>query len=160
MAQEWATHVRQWFAMNAPLRSDGAPGRIEEYFIYQNMLGAWPLEDIRLEAYVEKALREAKRNTNWAEVDEDYEARVKAFCRALYTHRPFRESFDRFAGRVAEIAEQSSLAQLLIKLTAPGVADICHISPCIRTSPSSSSSTVVSMPVARTCSSAAISAAS
>ena len=124
VAQEWATHVRQWFAMNAPLRSDGAPDRIEEYFIYQNMLGAWPLEDIRLEAYVEKALREAKRNTNWAEVNEDYEARVKAFCRSLYTHRPFRESFDRFAGRVAEIAEQSSLAQLLIKLTAPGVADI------------------------------------
>jgi (1->4)-alpha-D-glucan 1-alpha-D-glucosylmutase len=124
MAQEWATHVREWFAMNASLRSDGAPDPIEEYFIYQNMLGAWPLEDIRLEAYVEKALREAKRNTNWAEVNEDYEARVKAFCRSLYTHRPFRESFDRFANRVAEAAEQSSLAQLLIKLTAPGVADI------------------------------------
>ena len=124
MAQEWATHVREWFAMNTSLRRDGAPDPIEEYFIYQNMLGAWPLEDVRLEAYVEKALREAKRNTNWAEVNEDYESRVKAFCRSLYTHRPFRESFDRFANRLAELGEQSSLAQLLIKLTAPGVADI------------------------------------
>src|SRR4030095_7359325 len=79
---------------------------------------------VRVEAYVEKAPREAKRNTNWAEVNEDYEARVKAFCRSLYRHRPFRESFDRFAGRVAEVGELSSLAQLLIKLTAPGVADI------------------------------------
>ncbi|HEX4734537.1 MAG TPA: malto-oligosyltrehalose synthase [Thermoleophilaceae bacterium] len=124
MATEWAEHVRAWFAMNASLRQDGAPDPIEEYFIYQNMLGAWPIEDLRLEGYVEKALREAKRNTNWAEVNEDYEARVKAFCRGLYRHRAFRESFDRFAARVAEAGERASLAQLLIKLTAPGVADI------------------------------------
>jgi (1->4)-alpha-D-glucan 1-alpha-D-glucosylmutase len=124
MADEWAEHVQRWFAMNASLRQDGAPDPIEEYFIYQNLVGAWPIEDTRLEGYVEKALREAKRNTNWAEVNEDYEARVKAFCRALYGHRPFRESFDRFAGHVAEAGERASLAQLLIKLTAPGVADI------------------------------------
>jgi (1->4)-alpha-D-glucan 1-alpha-D-glucosylmutase len=73
---------------------------------------------------VEKALREAKRNTNWADVDDDYEARVKGFCHDLYLHRPFRESFDRFATRVAQVGERASLAQLLIKLTAPGVADI------------------------------------
>ena len=124
MPDEWADHVHRWFAMNASLRQDGAPDPIEEYFIYQNMVGAWPIEDTRLEGYVEKALREAKRNTNWAEVNEDYETRVKAFCRALYGHRPFRESFDRFAGHVAEAGERASLAQLLIKLTAPGVADI------------------------------------
>jgi (1->4)-alpha-D-glucan 1-alpha-D-glucosylmutase len=124
LAQEWADHVDHWFAMNASLREGGAPDPIEEYFIYQNMLGAWPIEDLRLEAYVEKALREAKRNTSWAEVDEDYEERVKHFCRKLYRHRPFRESFDRFAWLVAEAAEPLALAQLLIKLTAPGVPDI------------------------------------
>jgi (1->4)-alpha-D-glucan 1-alpha-D-glucosylmutase len=124
MAGEWAEHVRRWFAMNASLKQDGAPDPVEEYFIYQNMLGAWPLEDLRLEAYIEKALREAKRSTHWAEVNVDYETRVKAFARSLYRHRPFRESFDRFANRVAEAGERASLAQLLIKLTAPGVADI------------------------------------
>jgi (1->4)-alpha-D-glucan 1-alpha-D-glucosylmutase len=124
MADGWAEHVRRWFAMNAPLRRDGAPDPIEEYFLYQNLIGAWPIELGRVEGYVEKALREAKRNTNWAEVNADYEARVKRFCHDLYLHRPFRESFDRFAGRVAEAGERASLAQLLIKLTAPGVADI------------------------------------
>src|SRR5215218_2006019 len=73
---------------------------------------------------MEKALREAKRNTNWVDVDEDYEGRVKAFCRGLYEHKPFRESFDPFAAKVAELGERASLAQLLIKLTAPGVPDI------------------------------------
>jgi (1->4)-alpha-D-glucan 1-alpha-D-glucosylmutase len=124
MAEEWAAHVRQWFDVNAPLRSGGAPDPLEEYFIYQNLIGAWPIEPERFEGYMEKALREAKRNTNWAEVNEDYEARVKAFCRALYHHTAFRDSFDPFAARVAEAGERASLAQLLIKLTAPGVADI------------------------------------
>src|SRR4029078_11791690 len=107
MAGDWAQHVRSWFAMKASLRRDGAPAPIEEYFIYQNMIGAWPLEDVRLEAYVEEALREPKRNASGADVSEDYWAGVKAFCRALYGHRPFRESFDRFARRVAEAGERA-----------------------------------------------------
>jgi (1->4)-alpha-D-glucan 1-alpha-D-glucosylmutase len=124
MAEEWATHVRRWFDVNGPLRAGGAPDAIEEYFIYQNLIGAWPIEPERLEGYVQKALREAKRNTSWAEVNADYEERVKAFCRGLYEHRPFRDSFDLFAAKVADVGERASLAQLLIKLTAPGVADI------------------------------------
>ena len=49
---------------------------------------------------------------------------MKAFCRGLYDNRAFRDSFDPFAARVAAAGERASLAQLLIKLTAPGVADI------------------------------------
>jgi (1->4)-alpha-D-glucan 1-alpha-D-glucosylmutase len=124
MADDWAQHVRRWFAMNASLRRDGAPDPIEEYFLYQNLIGAWPIELGRVEGFVEKALREAKRNTNWADADEDYEARVKRFCHDLYLHRPFRESFDRFAAKVAEVGEHAALGQLLLKLTVPGVPDI------------------------------------
>ncbi|HYZ29756.1 MAG TPA: malto-oligosyltrehalose synthase [Thermoleophilaceae bacterium] len=124
MPEEWAAHVRRWFEVNEPLRSGGAPDPAEEYFIYQNLVGAWPIEPERLEAYVEKALREAKRNTNWADPDHDWEERVKAFCRGLYDHRPFRDSFDGFAAVVADVGERSALAQLLLKLTAPGVPDI------------------------------------
>jgi (1->4)-alpha-D-glucan 1-alpha-D-glucosylmutase len=124
MTGEWAAHVRRWFEVNEPLRSGGAPDPMEEYFLYQNLVAVWPIEPGRLEAYMEKAMREAKRNTNWADVNEDWERRVKAFCRGLYDHRPFRESFDPFAARVAEAGERSALAQLLIKLTAPGLPDI------------------------------------
>jgi (1->4)-alpha-D-glucan 1-alpha-D-glucosylmutase len=122
--EEWVAHVRRWFELNEPLRADGAPDAVEEYFIYQNLIGAWPIEPERLEAYMEKALREAKRNTNWVDQNHDWEDGVKAFCRALYDHGPFRESFEPFAARVADLGERAALAQLLIKLTAPGVADI------------------------------------
>src|SRR5205085_808625 len=118
------TSGRRRFDVNGPLRAGGAPDPVEEYFIYQNLVGAWPIEPERLEAYMEKALREAKRNANWVEQNHDWEERVKVFCRGLYDHRPFRASFDPFAAKVAEVGERASLAQLLIKLTVPGVADI------------------------------------
>ena len=51
----------------------------------------------RCEAYLEKALREAKRNTNWIEPDEEYEAAVKAFARGLYELPAFLEDFAPFA---------------------------------------------------------------
>jgi (1->4)-alpha-D-glucan 1-alpha-D-glucosylmutase len=124
MAGEWREHVLRWRELNADLRADGAPDANEEYFIYQTLVGAWPIEAERLEAYLEKALREAKRNTSWVEQDHDWEGRVKRFAVALLDHHPFLEDFEPFAARVAEAGRRSALGQLLLKLTAPGVADI------------------------------------
>jgi (1->4)-alpha-D-glucan 1-alpha-D-glucosylmutase len=124
MASEWAEHVTRWRELNEPLRSGGAPDPIEEYLVYQTLVGAWPIEPERLDAYIEKALREGKRNTSWAEPDERWEAGVKAFCRALYEHEPFLADFEPFAARVAAAGERAALAQLVLKLTAPGVPDI------------------------------------
>ena len=100
------------------------PDAVERYFIFQTLMAAWPMEAERLEAYVEKALREAKRNTNWIEPDTAHEERVKAFCRALYDHRPFLSDFEPFAAEVARVGDRAALGQLLLKLTGPGVPDI------------------------------------
>jgi (1->4)-alpha-D-glucan 1-alpha-D-glucosylmutase len=123
VADEWAAHVRRWFELNESLRSVG-PDRVEEYFVYQTLLGAWPIEPERVEEYMEKALREAKRNTNWIEQNEEWEGGVKRFVRALYSHRPFLDDFEPFADRVADIGERSALGQIALKLTSPGVPDI------------------------------------
>ena len=61
---------------------------------------------------------------NWIEPDAAYEERVKAFCRALYDHRPFMTDFEPFAAEVARAGERAALGQLLLKLTVPGVPDI------------------------------------
>ncbi|MEA2290030.1 MAG: (1-_4)-alpha-D-glucan 1-alpha-D-glucosylmutase [Solirubrobacteraceae bacterium] len=124
MAGEWREHVLRWREVNAELRADGAPDANEEYLLYQTLVGAWPIEAERLEAYLEKALREAKRNTSWVEQDEDWEGRVKRFAVALLDHRPFLDDFEPFAARVAEEGRRSALGQLLLKLTSPGVADV------------------------------------
>jgi (1->4)-alpha-D-glucan 1-alpha-D-glucosylmutase len=124
MAEECTAAVRAWRELCAPLRVDGAPDAIEEYTIFQTLVGAWPLPAERLCGYMEKALREAKRNTSWVEPDAGWEARVLAYCRALYDHGRFRAVFEPFAARVAVAGELHSLRQTALKLTAPGVPDI------------------------------------
>jgi (1->4)-alpha-D-glucan 1-alpha-D-glucosylmutase len=121
---EWSRLVLEWREVNRPLRSGRGPDANEEYLIYQTLAGAWPIEPDRLTAYLEKALREAKRNTDWAAPDERWEALVTEFAARLYDHEPFRRSFDPFAARLAEAGERASLAALLLRLTCPGVPDI------------------------------------
>ncbi len=120
----WREAVLRWREITAPLRPEGAPDAGEEYLIYQTLVGAWPIDAERLDAYLEKALREAKRHTSWVEQDHDYEARVQGFARALLTHEPFLADFGPFAAGVAVLGRRSALAQTLLKLTVPGVPDI------------------------------------
>ena len=68
--------VRRWRALCEPLRAAGAPDAVEEYTIFQTLVGAWPIEPERLCAYMVKAMREAKRNTSWVEQDAGWEERV------------------------------------------------------------------------------------
>jgi (1->4)-alpha-D-glucan 1-alpha-D-glucosylmutase len=111
---EWESHVREW------LRDVDAPDRVEQYFLFQTLVGAWPISVERMEAYMEKALREAKRNTNWIEPDLDWEERVKRFTREICSDR----AFEPFVARLAPLGERISLGQVALKLTAPGVPDI------------------------------------
>jgi (1->4)-alpha-D-glucan 1-alpha-D-glucosylmutase len=124
MADGWTVHVRRWYELTDELVADGAPDAQERYLIFQTLVGVWPIEPERLEGYVEKALREAKRNTTWVEQDHDWEQRVKRFALALLDHRPFLGDFEPFAAEVAAAGERSALGQLLLKLTVPGVPDI------------------------------------
>ncbi|MFN7915625.1 MAG: malto-oligosyltrehalose synthase [Vicinamibacterales bacterium] len=135
MPSAWATAVRSWRARNRRLKSfvrgRPVPDANEEYFLYQMLVGAWPLDDAevpafrtRFERYVVKALREAKVNTSWLTPDEDYEARVLTFVRAvLDPGRPFLRRFLPWLGPVAEAGMLNALSQLLVKITAPGIPD-------------------------------------
>ena len=124
LAGEWVACVRAWRELCAPLRADGVPDPVEEYLIFQTLVGAWPLEPERLAAYLEKALREAKRATSWIDPDAEHERRVQAYAAALYDHAPFRAAFEPFAERVAILGELHGLRQTALKLTVPGVPDL------------------------------------
>jgi (1->4)-alpha-D-glucan 1-alpha-D-glucosylmutase len=124
MPDRWVSLVRRWLATSRVLTTGGAPDSVEQYLIFQTIAAAWPIEPERLIAYMEKALREAKRNTSWIEPNEQHEAAVRRFVRALYDHRDFRRDFDGFAADLAEEGDRAALGQLLLKLTSPGVPDI------------------------------------
>ncbi|HEX4344516.1 MAG TPA: hypothetical protein VHZ31_03040, partial [Solirubrobacteraceae bacterium] len=125
MAGSWEAHVRRWYELTAGLVQDGAPDMHERYLLFQTLVCAWPITPQRLEGYVDKALREAKRNTSWVDQDHAWEARVKRFGVALLTHEPFLADFLPFVtDEVAIAGERSALGQLLLKLTIPGVPDV------------------------------------
>jgi (1->4)-alpha-D-glucan 1-alpha-D-glucosylmutase len=116
MAEEWAALAGRWLA-----QAD-APDDHCAHLILQTLVGCWPIEPERLEAYVEKALREAKLRTTWAAPDEAYEAAARRYARGLVERPP--DGFVAFAQRVAVEGRRAALGQLLLKLTAPGVPDV------------------------------------
>jgi (1->4)-alpha-D-glucan 1-alpha-D-glucosylmutase len=125
MPSEWQTHVERWFELTEDLRSDdGAPDDAERYLLFQTLVGAWPIAPERIEEYLEKALREAKRNTNWVDQNHDWETAVKRFGHALYDERTFLDDFEPFVGRLAQAGDRAALGQLVLKLTAPGIPDV------------------------------------
>ncbi|MES1247267.1 MAG: malto-oligosyltrehalose synthase [Actinomycetota bacterium] len=117
--EEWAVRVRRWRDLTG-----GMDDPNEEYLVWQTLVGAWPIVPPRLEAYLEKALRESKRNTNWIEPNERHERRVRQFVRSLYENQAFLEDFEPFVHRVARAGEHASLGALLLRLTSPGLPDI------------------------------------
>jgi (1->4)-alpha-D-glucan 1-alpha-D-glucosylmutase len=124
MADEFAAHTKTWLNACRSLTSGGAPTPVEQHFIFQTLLGVWPISEERLEQYLMKAMREAKQHTSWVAVDEAHEAAVQRFARALLTHRDFLRDFVPFQKRVAEAGDRAALGQLLLKLTVPGIPDI------------------------------------
>jgi (1->4)-alpha-D-glucan 1-alpha-D-glucosylmutase len=124
LAPEWGALVRHWRERNQRLRSGPGPDANEEYLIYQTLVGTWPITPDRLVAYLRKALREAKIDTDWDEPNETWERSVVDFSTALYEHTAFRNSFDPFVCKVMEAGENAALGALLLRLTCPGIPDI------------------------------------
>ena len=124
MPGDWAAVVERWFELTEPLREDGAPDDVERYFLFQTLVGAWPIERERIQEYMLKALREAKRNTNWVHQNREWEQAVVRFSGALYDDHRFLALFEPFAARVGVAGERVALGQLVLRLTVPGVPDI------------------------------------
>jgi (1->4)-alpha-D-glucan 1-alpha-D-glucosylmutase len=124
MPGAWRERVLRWRRMNAGLRDSGVPDADEEYLLYQTLVGAWPIERERLDAYMRKAMREANVNTDWIEPDEAHERAVRRFTAGLYASPGFLADLEDFVEHLAPLGEAAALGQTLLKLTAPGVPDL------------------------------------
>lgn len=81
----------------------------------------------RIQAYMQKATKEAKVRTSWINPHEEYDQAIHDFIDRLLDDRPgdpFRSDCAAFAARVAFFGWINSLAQTVLKLTVPGVPDI------------------------------------
>ncbi|MCJ8500550.1 malto-oligosyltrehalose synthase [Desulfatitalea alkaliphila] len=122
--RQWADAVGRWADHNQNHRSAAGPDKAAEYLFYQTLVGAWPIEADRLTAFMTKAVREAKLYTSWTQPAEDYEAAVDQFVKAAMADAGFTDDVAAFVAPLVRPGRINSLAQTLIKLTAPGVPDI------------------------------------
>lgn len=156
LPDEWTARFRRWHRWNREHRRTiegrAAPDRNTEYLLYQTLVGIWPVvgsgpsgDELpsasgagtapppaepfrrRVEEYMLKAVREAKRRTSWTDPDEAFELAVRTFVRRILSPQRadrFLRDLHEFATRVARVGLWNSLSRTLVQLTAPGVPDI------------------------------------
>ncbi|MEN8516953.1 malto-oligosyltrehalose synthase [Burkholderia sp. RS02] len=145
MPDAWRAVSLDWSALNLPRRGGAhrdlawAPGPAAEAMLYQTLVGCWPPslmpdDDAGLAALAErvvrwqtKALREAKRHTDWLAPETDYESACEAFVRAILAPRgagDFAHRLHAFVARIAPAGIVNSLTQTALRIASPGVPDL------------------------------------
>jgi (1->4)-alpha-D-glucan 1-alpha-D-glucosylmutase len=120
----WRGAVERWSRRSEVHRRDGMPDRNDEYLLYQTLAGTWPIEEDRLQQYMLKAAHEAKRHTSWKIPNADYEGALAAFVHGVVNDADLIADLEALLAPLIRPARISSLAQTLIKYTAPGVPDL------------------------------------
>jgi (1->4)-alpha-D-glucan 1-alpha-D-glucosylmutase len=100
------------------------PDRNTEYLYYQTLIGAWPLTIDRAQAYMLKAVREAKQQTSWVANHKEFEDALRMFIELTLNYAPFLRELQQFVARVQDAGRVNSLVQTLLKYTAPGMPDL------------------------------------
>jgi (1->4)-alpha-D-glucan 1-alpha-D-glucosylmutase len=135
--QRWRVSNRRW---KRTINDVEAPDANEEYLLYQTLLGTWPMQangepettatpdyTERIQAYMAKALHEAKLNTSWIQPNEEWDAAMRDFVAKILDPSPrnkFIPVVIPIAKEIARLGAVNSLTQTLLKLTSPGVPDI------------------------------------
>ncbi|MCK5511164.1 MAG: malto-oligosyltrehalose synthase [Thermodesulfovibrionia bacterium] len=135
--QQWEANLKKWNKLNQKkkkmLKGKLVPDRNDEYMLYQTLLGAFPFHHEeshnfveRIKLYIIKAVREAKFHTAWLKPDIKYEEIFLSFIDELLKQSDqnyFLKEFLLFQKKIAYYGIYNSLAQILIKITSPGVPD-------------------------------------
>ncbi len=129
--ERWQDHYRKWSADHRDYGLSAAT----LYFIYEALLGAWPLSAQagrevfleRMQNYFRKAFREAKTDTNRQNPNLEYETKMLKFVEDLLvsaSRDSFRQDLENLAELTSRFGALNSLATLAVQCASPGVVDI------------------------------------
>lgn len=138
--KEWRSKTLRWNIINQKhkkLVGDKlAPSLNEEYLLYQTLVSTLPFNTSdkigwntwvdRMQAYLEKAMKEAKVNTSWMNPNAEWDEAVKNYIQAILdrkNNKSFLKSLIKFVEETRVHGLLKALTQTLFKLTLPGVPD-------------------------------------
>ncbi|WP_076259441.1 malto-oligosyltrehalose synthase [Intrasporangium flavum] len=121
--EAWGDWVRTARGLADGVRA-GELDALTEYFLWQTVVGAWPISGERLNAYALKAIRESKLFTRWTSPDEAYEAAVEQFVSGVVASDAVREHVEAWLADTSAETRANTLGQKLVQLTMPGVPDV------------------------------------
>ena len=121
--EAWEAAVRRWSDIVDHHWPTGWPDRNAEYLLFQTLVGAWPLDLERAQAYMEKASKEAKAHTSWIDPNPEYDDALRSFVAGVLGDERFQADLAQFVEALVEPGRVTALAQTLFKLTSPGVPD-------------------------------------
>jgi (1->4)-alpha-D-glucan 1-alpha-D-glucosylmutase len=116
--------VQRWSSQNASHDPNHVIDKGTQWFLYQTLVGAWPITAERLRLYMQKAMREAKVRTSWVANNEEYETALNSYIDGIIADKAFTTDLESFVADIADAGRINSLSQTLIKYTAPGVPDL------------------------------------
>ncbi|WP_256796349.1 malto-oligosyltrehalose synthase [Terrabacter sp. Ter38] len=121
--EAWATWVRTARELATPVRAEELDA-LTEYFLWQTVVGAWPISEERLQGYALKAIRESKLHTRWTEPNEAYESAVERFVAGVVTTPAIVAHVEAWVGSTERETRANVLGQKVVQLTMPGVPDV------------------------------------
>ncbi len=116
--------AERWSQQNERYKSKSVVDRGTEWFLYQTLIGAWPIDAERVRNYMQKAMREAKVRTSWVSQNAEYEEAMNKFVDSLLGDKSFIGELDAFVQKINYAGRVNSLGQTLLKYTSPGVPDL------------------------------------
>jgi (1->4)-alpha-D-glucan 1-alpha-D-glucosylmutase len=122
-ASAWAEWVDTAQVLAEPFRSTELDV-LTEYFLWQTVVGAWPISEERLQSYARKAIRESKLFTRWTSPNEDYETAVARFVSGVVSTPAVVAHVESWLERTQLETRANVLGQKLVQLTMPGVPDV------------------------------------
>jgi len=140
LPQAWNEAVQRWAGWAeryvTETEAGPAPSRNDIWLLFQTLVGLWPAQEPhaqerdalrrRVQDYMRKAVREAKRHTSWVVPDQAYEEALERYVDSVLRpgSNPFVEELQRFVARIGPWGFRNSLAQVALKFTVPGVPDL------------------------------------
>jgi (1->4)-alpha-D-glucan 1-alpha-D-glucosylmutase len=138
---EWAERLDRWrrhnVAFKRTVRGRRVPDPATVHHLFQAMVGIWPIEPLsvgtlealreRLDGYMLKAAREAKRRTSWTDPDPEFEDALRDDIEALFS--PARsprllDDLERWAATIGRAGYWTAAARTLLHLASPGIPDL------------------------------------